>query len=99
MLRETIHANTGTDVESVVSQLRAKSADAGLAAAETDLLLMQVRQVLASLVEQGKRIAEVGGQMEATRELTGDGYSIRLIFRQGIRRNFIQRLIDMVRGS
>lgn len=99
MLRETVHANTGTDVEAVVSQLRAKCADAGLAPAVTDLLLTQTQQVLSSLVEQGKRIAAVGSQMEATRELAGDGYSIHLIFREGVRRSFFQRLIDMVRGT
>ena len=37
--------------------------------------------------------------MEATRELTGDGYFIRLIFREGVRRGFFQRLIDLVRGA
>jgi hypothetical protein len=99
VLLETVHANTGTDVEAVVSQLRAKCGHAGLAATDTDLLLMQTRQVLSSLVEQGKRIAAAGSQMEATRDLTGDGYSIRLIFREGIRRSLFQRLIDMLRGA
>jgi hypothetical protein len=99
VLRETVHANIGTDVETVVSQLRAKCADAGLAPVVSDLLLTQTRQVLSSLVEQGKRIAAVGSQMEATRELTGNGYSVRLIFREGIRRSFLQRLIEMVRGT
>jgi hypothetical protein len=60
---------------------------------------MQTSQVLSSLVEQGRRIAAVGSQMEATRDLTGDGYSIRLIFREGVRRSFFQRLVDMVRGT
>ena len=99
MLRETVHANIGTDVEAVVSRLRVKCADAGLAPPVVDLLLMQTSQVLSSLVEQGRRIAAVGSQMEATRDLTGDGYSIRLIFREGVRRSFFQRLVDMVRGT
>ena len=99
MLRETVHANTGTDVEAVVSQLRAKCTDAGLAPAVTNLLLTQTRQVLSSLVEQGKRIAAVGSQMEASREFTGDGYSIRLIFREGVRRSLLRRLVDIVRGA
>jgi hypothetical protein len=99
VLRETVYANTGTDVEAVVSQLRSKCADAGLAPVITELFLSQTQQVLSSLVEQGKRIAAVGSQMEVTRELTGDGYSIRLIFREGVRRSFFQRLIDMVRGA
>jgi hypothetical protein len=99
VLRETVHANTRIDVEAVLSQLRAKCADAGLDSADTDLLLNETQQVLSSLIEQGKRIAAFGSQMEVTRELTGNGYSIRLLFREGVRRTFIQRLIDMVRGT
>jgi hypothetical protein len=99
VLRETVYANTGTDVEAVVSKLRAKWANTGLDPSLTDLLLTQTREVLSSLVEQGKRIAAVGSQMEATRDLTGDGYSIRLVFREGVRRSFFRRLVDMVRGT
>jgi hypothetical protein len=99
VLRETVHANAETDVEAVVSQLRTKCANSGVAPTDTDSLLLETRQVLSSLVEQGKRIAKLGSQMEATRDLTGDGYSIRLVFRQGVRRTFLERLMDMVRGK
>lgn len=97
MLRETIHVNTGTDVGAVVSRLRDKCTDAGVAPMLSELLLNQTREVLTSLVEQGKRIAAVGSQMEVTRELAGDGYSIRLIFSEGIRRTFLQKLFDKFR--
>lgn len=99
MLREQVHANIGTDVEAVVSQLRVKCAAAGLTPAVIELLATQTREVLSSLIEQGKRIAAVGSQMEAIRELTGEDYSIRLIFREGVRRSFFQRLVDVMRGK
>jgi hypothetical protein len=99
VLRETVHVNVGTDVEAAVAGLRARCAEAGLAPALTDLLLTETREVLSSFVEQGKRIAAVGSQMEATRDITGDGYFIRLIFREGVRRSFIQRLLDGLRGA
>jgi hypothetical protein len=92
MLRETLHVNTATDVEDVVSRLRAKCADAGLAPALAEILLNQTREILSALVEQGRRIAAVGSQMEVTRDLVGDGYSIKLIFREGVRRGFFERL-------
>jgi len=98
MLRETVNVNTGTDVEVVVSRLRTKCADAGLAPLLSDVLLNQTREVLSSLVEQGRRISAVGSQMEVTRDLAGDGYSIRLIFREGVRRSFLQKLIDRFKG-
>lgn len=99
MFRDTLHVTTSTDVEATVSHLRAKSADAGIDPTIVDLISNQTRDLLSTLVEQGRRIAAVGSQMEATRELRGDGYSIRLVFREGVRRTFVQRLIDMVRGA
>ncbi len=99
MLRETLNVNTGTDVEAVVSRLRDKCIGVHLSQLHSDALLSQTRAVLTSLVEQGKRIAAVGSQMEATRDLTGNGYSIRIIFREGVRRTFIQKLIDRLRGQ
>jgi hypothetical protein len=98
VLRETIHANLGTDVDAVVADLRAKCLEAGLSPALTALVSTQADQVLSTLVEQGKRIAAVGSQMEATRDITGDGYSIRLIFSNGVHRTFAQRLFDKLRG-
>lgn len=99
MLRETLSVDTGTDVEAVVSRLREKCIDAHLSHLLSDVLLGQTREVLTSLVEQGKRIAAVGSQMEVTRDLTGDGYSIRIIFREGVRRTFIQKIFDRLRGQ
>jgi hypothetical protein len=83
----------------VVSRLRTKSADAGLAPALADILLNQTREILSAFVEQGRRIAAVGSQMEVTRDLVGDGYAIKLIFREGVRRSLFERLIERLRGN
>jgi hypothetical protein len=99
VLRETLHVTTATDVEAVVSRLRTKCADAGLAPALADLLLNQTREILSALVEQGRRIAAVGSRMEVTRDLIGEGYSIKLIFREGIRPGFLEKLVDRLRGK
>jgi hypothetical protein len=98
MLRETIRANLRTDVELEASKLRDKCVAAGLETPLTDLLVRQTREILASLVEQGERIASVGSQMEATRELSGDGYLIRLIFREGGKRGLFEQWLDKLRG-
>jgi hypothetical protein len=99
VLRETLFVTTTTDVEAVVSGLRTKCADAGLAPALADLLLNQTREILSALVEQGHLVAAVGGQMEATRDLVAEEYSIKLIFREGVRRSFFERLVDRLRGK
>jgi hypothetical protein len=99
LLRETLHVTTATDVDAVVSRLRTKCADAGLAPALAEFVLNQTREVLSALVEQGRRIAAVGSQMEVTRDLVGEGYSIKVIFREGVRRGFLERFIDRLRGK
>ena len=99
VLRETLYVNTATDVEDVVSGLRTKCADAGLTPALADILLNQTREILSALAVQGRRIAAVGSKMEVTRDLVGDGYAIKLIFREGIRHSLFERLMDRLRGN
>jgi hypothetical protein len=99
VLRETLHVTTDTDVEAMVSNLRLKCADAGLASARAEPVLNQTRDLLSSLVEQGRRIAAVGSQMEVTRDLVGEGYSIKVVFREGVRRGFFEKLVDRLRGK
>jgi hypothetical protein len=99
VLRETLHVTTATDVEAMVSRLRSKCTAAGFGPLLAELVLKQTRELLSTLVEQGRRIAAVGGQMEVTRDLVGDGYSIKVIFREGIRRSFFDRLVDRLRGK
>jgi hypothetical protein len=99
VLRETLHVTSATDVDTVVSRLRSKCADAGVAPAIADLLLKQVHEVLSALVEQGRRISAVGTQMEVTSDLVGEGYSIKVIFREGVRRSFLEKRVDRLRGT
>ena len=99
MLRDTLHVTTATDVEVVVSRLRTKCANAGIAPAIADILVNETRDLLSTLVEQGRRIAAVGSQMEVTRELSGEGYSIRVVFREGVHRTFFHKLLDKLRGD
>jgi hypothetical protein len=99
VLRETLHVTTATDVETVISRLRAKCADAGLAPALADIIVTQTREILLALIEQGRRLAAFGSQMEVTRDIVGEGYSIKVIFREGVRRNFFEKLVDRLRGK
>jgi hypothetical protein len=98
VLRETLHLDTATHVESVIAELRNKSHQSGLSPLISDTLLREVRELILELVEQGKRIAAVGSQMEVTRDLSGDDYSIRIVFREGVRRSVFAKLLDALRG-
>jgi hypothetical protein len=99
MLRETIHASIDTSVERETTRLRERCEVAGLDQTSAELLVRQTAEVLSALVEQGQRIASVGSQMEATRELSGDGYLVRLIFNQGVQKGFLQRLLEKLKGA
>jgi hypothetical protein len=99
MLRETIHANIDTNVEGETASLRERCLAAGLDQLSADLLVNQAAEILTALVDQGRRIASVGSQMEATRELSGEGYLVRFVFSQGVRKSFFQRLLQKLTGA
>lgn len=99
MLRETIHATIDTDVEQEAKKLRERCVAAGLDPPSTDLLVAQASDILNALVSQGRRIADVGSQMEAERELTGESYLVRLVFTQGVRKGLFQRLVEKLKGA
>jgi hypothetical protein len=99
MLRETIHAGIDTNVEREAAKLRERCVAAGLDQPSAELLVRQTEEILSRLVDQGRRIASVGSQMEATRELSGEGYLVRLVFNQGAPKGFFQRLLDRIKGA
>lgn len=99
MLRETIHATIDTNVEREVAKLRERCEAAGLDQLSAELLARQTAEILSRLVDQGRRIAAVGSQMEVTRELSGEGYLIRLVFNQGVQKGFLQRFVDKLKGA
>jgi hypothetical protein len=99
MLRETILATIDTNVERETAKLRERCVAAGLDQPSAELLVRQTAEILSRLVDQGRRIASVGSQMEATRELSGEGYLIRLVFNQGVQKSFLQRFIDRLKGA
>jgi hypothetical protein len=99
VLRTTIRADENTDVEEAVNDLRAQCETAGIGGPIAALVAGQIREVLSSFVTRGKQLASQGSQLTVTREVAGDGYSIRVVFGAGVRRTFWERLIDTLRGK
>ena len=99
MFRTTIRADESTDVESAISDLRNQCERANVAPVVSEMIITQVHDVLAPLVERGRQFAEMGSQISVTRDVTGDGVSVKLIFRVNVRRSFFERLIDAIRGQ
>jgi hypothetical protein len=99
MLRLTIDADERTDTDAEVERLRRSCSSARLDAAMTELLVAQTRAVLSQLVEHGKEVAAVGSQMRVSRELNGEGYSIKINFGPAASKSFFSRVASAIRGS
>jgi GH35 family endo-1,4-beta-xylanase len=99
VFRATVRANENSDIETTVACLRARCESAGLASHVTEMIVHQARTVLESLVERGRQLSSIGSQMHVAREVAGDGYQVKLVFRAGDRRSSFQRLLDRLRGQ
>jgi hypothetical protein len=98
VFRTTLHANEKTDVSATIDALRSKCARSNLASSVAPSLLDQVQETLSQFVSRGRQVVSSGSQMHATREIAGEGYRVRLVFRAGDRRTTFQKLIDSLRG-
>ena len=99
MFSTTVRATERTDVEEVVAELRANCKRAGLTPPLIDLITTQFQEVLAQLVQSGKQLASIGSKMNVSREVSGDGYSIKLEFGTGSRQSsFLGRIIGALSG-
>jgi hypothetical protein len=98
MFRRTISANDHTDVDAEIAALRAACSNARIDSPLLDMMIAQVGDVLNQLVARGNQLAEIGSQMQVTREIAGSGYSIKVIFSTNAKRTLIQRLWSALRG-
>lgn len=96
MFRATVRATEETNVEIAVADLRADCEHEGLTPVLTDLVTAQTRDLLEQLIQRGKQLASSGSQMQVTRGLSGEGYSVKLMFQTGVqhRRSFLARMLD-----
>jgi hypothetical protein len=98
VFRTTIRADETTDVETAIGDLRVHCEKAGISAPNIGLLLGQTREILGALVSRGKQLSAQGSQLSVTRELSGEGYDIRLVFGAGLPRMSIwKRLLRALR--
>lgn len=101
MLRTTLEANETTDVGNAIADLRSQCESASLSPELTDTLILEASGVLIQLVERGKQLVSRGRQMAVTRELSGDGYALKISFSTTgaqKRKSFLSRVLDAIRG-
>jgi len=101
MLRTTLEANETTDVGNAIADLRSQCESASLSPELTDTLILEASGVLIQLVERGKQLVSRGRQMAVTRELSGEGYELKISFSTTgaqKRKSFLSRVLDAIRG-
>jgi hypothetical protein len=95
VLRTTVTADENSSVDAVVGDLRTRCESNGLSLPSIELLTGQVREILTPLVANGRKLAAQGSQLNVTRDINVDGYSVRLIFGAGLPqttwRKFVKR--------
>lgn len=98
MFRQTIRATERTDVDSESAKLRAQCTAANVPISQSAVLVAEVEAGLLQLVTKARELAAIGSQIEAARQITGKGYSVKLILSGNQRRTLLQRLWASIRG-
>lgn len=78
--------------------LRTRAASAGLGSAAIDDMALRFSEILATLVDSGRKLKDQGSRMDLTREIAGAGYVISLQFAAGHRAGLLHRLTKLLRG-
>ena len=77
----------------LIANLRARLERANVAVPSRALAIAEASNVLRQFVENGRKLSSLGSQFHASREINGDGYSIKIAFREGASKNWLSRLL------
>jgi hypothetical protein len=91
-VRQVINVTEASDADAVAADALRRIPPAALDTLQREALTSQLRTALASLVEQGKRLAAQGSQMRAERSIEVGGVQVLIRFTAGIQPSFWERL-------
>lgn len=98
MLRTTVEVSENSEIDAVLELLQHRAVHAGLPPASQVLLREQTLLVMEPLFKQGNRIAALGSHMHVERELNGDDFAIRFVYRIGDKPSLPRRLLRLLRS-
>ena len=93
MFRHRIAVDEGSGVDTAIADLRSKLDRSDVDISARALAVAESELVLRSFVENGQKLASHGSQFQATRELKGAGYSIKIEFAPRASKGWIARLL------
>lgn len=82
-----------------MADLRVRCECACVPSHDTAMIVRQTEETLRSFMERIAGLDSVDRRMRAVREITGDGYSIRIVFDSRRRRTVFRKLADVLRGG
>lgn len=93
MFRDRIVLNERSDVESLLAGLEGRLEGSRLDPATRALATAEARAIAGQFVSDGRRLAALGSQFNARREMKGAGYSIDISFRPQASRGWLAKLL------
>jgi hypothetical protein len=96
VFRHRIAASKDSSVDDLARDLRVRLDGSKLSPAARALAATEAETVLRSFVDNGRKLAALGSQFEASRDVRGDGYSIHIAY--GSRRpgGLLMRLLGRI---
>jgi hypothetical protein len=100
LFRSTIRANERTDVDAAIQRFQSemRRSKPPLPDAVSALIVAEARGTLDEIVARGREVAALGSQMVVSRDISGEGYHVAIMFNAG-KRSLLSRLVDAVRGK
>ena len=97
-MRTTIRATEKIDVDATIADLRLRCERANISLRDTVTIVEQTAETLRSFMRRVEELGSTESQMHVVREITGEGYLIKIILSTSNRRTGLQKLLDALRG-
>ena len=93
MFRHRVVADENTDIDAMLSDVRARLNQSELSETARAFAMAEVAPVLARFVTDGRKLSQHGSQFRASHDVTGDGYAIKVTYAPAVARGWLDRLL------
>lgn len=93
MFRYRVTANENTSVEAVIGDVRSRLDQSDLTESARALALAEVSAIAAQFIANGRKLSGLGSQFRASRDITGEGFSIRVAYAPASSKGWLMRLL------
>ena len=95
MFRYKIAADEKSDVNALLADLRSRLDRTQIAPERRALVLAECDAVLKEFVANGRKLAALGSQFSASRQINGEDYSVAIAFSPKASKTWLSRLMGL----